>query len=189
VDAEDLAVDDSAEGEVVKDVAAVAPDVCAPVLALALVVEAVDLGDLPRLVVAADEGDAIRVADLEQEQEEKRLDRVEAPVDKVALETRSGRRARGASEAAIGGAGAGAQGASAHHEEIGRARTLAAMPEQLHQVKELAVDVATDLSGKRRGSSQSERTGTRAGACCLLFNDADPKPSSSQRCRQREWHG
>jgi hypothetical protein len=32
VDAEDLAVDDGAEGEVVKDVAAVAPDVCAPVL-------------------------------------------------------------------------------------------------------------------------------------------------------------
>jgi hypothetical protein len=171
VDAEDLAVDDGAEGEVVKDVAAVAPDVCAPVLALALVVEAVDLGDLPRLMVAADEGDAIRVADLEQEQEEKRLDRVEAPVDKVALETRSGRRARGASEAAKGRGGAVTERVSAHHEEIGRARTLAAMPEQLHQVKELAVDVATDLSGKRRGSSQQQRTGTRAGAYRLPFDE------------------
>ena len=171
MDAEDLAVDDGAEGEVVKDVAAVAPDVCAPVLALALVVEAVDLGDLPRLMVAADEGDAIRVADLEQEQEEKRLDRVEAPVDKVALETRSGRRARGASEAAKGRGGAVTERVSAHHEEIGRARTLAAMPEQLHQVKELAVDVATDLSGKRRGSSQQQRTGTRAGAYRLPFDE------------------
>ena len=84
MDTKDAAVDDGAEGEVVKDLAAPAPDVAAAVLALALVVEAVDLGDLAGLVVAADEGDALRVADLQGEKEEEGFDAVEAAVDKVA---------------------------------------------------------------------------------------------------------
>ena len=84
VDTKDTAVDDSAEGKVVEDLAAPAPDVGGAVLALALVVEAVDLCDLAGLVVAADEGHALGVADLEGEEEEEGLDGVEAAVDEVA---------------------------------------------------------------------------------------------------------
>lgn len=62
MDAEDTAVDDSSEGEVVEDLAAVAPDVRGAVLALALVEEAVHLRDLPRLVVPPDERDPVGVA-------------------------------------------------------------------------------------------------------------------------------
>ena len=90
VHAEDAAVDDGAEGEVVEDLAAPAPDVGGAVLALALVVEAVDLGDLPGLVVAADERDALGVADFEREKEQEGLDGVEAAVDEVACCMRSG---------------------------------------------------------------------------------------------------
>lgn len=52
-------------------------------LSLALVVEAIHLGDLAGLVVATDEGDTVRVANLEDKEEEEGLDGVEATVDKV----------------------------------------------------------------------------------------------------------
>ena len=76
--------DEGAEGEVVEDFAAVAPDVCAAVFAQTLVVEPVDGGDLPRLVVPADQRYAVGVADLEAEEEEEGFERVEAAVDEVA---------------------------------------------------------------------------------------------------------
>ena len=47
----DLVVDEGGDGERVEDAAGGPPDVAVPVLGHALVVEAVDLGDLPRLVV------------------------------------------------------------------------------------------------------------------------------------------
>ena len=77
-----------------------------------LVVEAIHRGDLPRLVVAADEGDAVGVADFEAEEEQEGFERVEAAVDEVA------------------------------HEEVVGVRHVAADAEELHQVVELAVDVA-----------------------------------------------
>lgn len=46
VDAEDPAIDDGGEVEVVEDLTACLPYVCVAVLVLALVVEAVHLGDL-----------------------------------------------------------------------------------------------------------------------------------------------
>lgn len=82
--AKDTPVDDSSEGEVVEDLAAVAPDVRGAVLALALVEEAVHLRDLPRLVVAPDERDPVGVAHFVCEQQEKGLDGVEPAVDEVA---------------------------------------------------------------------------------------------------------
>ena len=84
------AVHDRAEREVVKHVAAPPPHVGAAVLALALVVEPVDLGDLPRFVVAADERDAFGVAHLEGEQEQEGLDAVEPSVDEIACAGRTG---------------------------------------------------------------------------------------------------
>lgn len=59
VHAEHFAVDDGGEDEEVEDLAASFPDGGVAVFLLALLVEAVDLGDLARFVVAADEGDAV----------------------------------------------------------------------------------------------------------------------------------
>lgn len=51
---------------------------------MALVVKAIDLGDLTGLVVSTDEGDALGVTDFESEKEEEGFYRVETSVDKVA---------------------------------------------------------------------------------------------------------
>ena len=64
VDAQNAVVDDGAEAQVVEDVRAVPPHVDAAVLAQTFVVKPVHLGDLPRLVVPADEVYAVRVAHL-----------------------------------------------------------------------------------------------------------------------------
>ena len=76
-----MGLDEGGEGEVVEQVGEVAPDVGVPVLAQALVVEAVDLGDLPRLVVAAQDGDPLAVPDLERDEQRDRLDRIVPSVD------------------------------------------------------------------------------------------------------------
>ena len=65
VDAEDAVVDDGRQAQEVEDLRAVLPDVHGTVLSQALVVEAVDLRDLAALVVAADQRDALRVANLQ----------------------------------------------------------------------------------------------------------------------------
>ena len=110
-----LSVDDGREAEIVEDLGAVPPDGDGAELAEALVVEAVDLRDLARLVVAADERDAVGVADLERQQEQEGLHAVEAPVDEVA------------------------------HEEVVGVRHVAAHFEQLLEVVELSVNVPTYL--------------------------------------------
>lgn len=79
-----LAVHHASQAQVVKHLTAISPHTRAPKLAQALVVEAIHLRDLPRFVVAANEGDAIRVADFEGEEEKERLDGVEPAVDIVA---------------------------------------------------------------------------------------------------------
>lgn len=58
VEAEDLIVDEGGEGEVVEEVGEVLPNIGVAVLAEALVVKAVNLGDLARLVIPAEDGDA-----------------------------------------------------------------------------------------------------------------------------------
>mmetsp|Transcript_31083 Transcript_31083/g.91139 ORF Transcript_31083/g.91139 Transcript_31083/m.91139 type:complete len:336 (-) Transcript_31083:76-1083(-) len=64
VHAEDLVLDQRRERQVVEDLCAVPPDVDRAVLAQALVIKAVHLRDLPRLVVASDQGDAVRIPHL-----------------------------------------------------------------------------------------------------------------------------
>ncbi len=108
----------SPERQVVKHLAAVAPHIDAAVLAHALVVEAVHLRDLARLVVAAYQRDAVRIAHLERKQQQERLHRVEAAVDEIA------------------------------QEEVIGLGTHAAVLEELHEVEELAVDVAADGDGR-----------------------------------------
>ena len=84
VEAEDLVVDEGGERQVVEEVGEVLPDVCVAVLTEALVVKAVDLGDLARLVVSTEDGDTLWVADLEGNEEGNSLDGVVATVDIVA---------------------------------------------------------------------------------------------------------
>lgn len=81
--AEDLVVDKGSEGEVVEKVGEVLPDVRVAVLPEALVVEAVHLGDLPRLVVATEDGDPLGIPDLEGDEQRDRLDGVVSSIDVI----------------------------------------------------------------------------------------------------------
>ena len=83
---EQLVLHERRERQVVEEVGEDLPDVGVAVLAQALVVEAVDLRDLPALVVPSDERDPVRVAHLQREQQQEGLDGVEAAVDEVAHE-------------------------------------------------------------------------------------------------------
>lgn len=67
MNAQDAVIDERREAEVVENVCAVAPHVDRAVLSKALVVKPVHLRDLARLVVAADEVDAVWVPHLHHE--------------------------------------------------------------------------------------------------------------------------
>lgn len=84
MDTEDPTINYRTKGQVVKYLATVSPYIGAAVLARAFVVEAVDLRDLPRFVIASDQCYAIRVADLVCQKEKKCLHAVEPSVNKVA---------------------------------------------------------------------------------------------------------
>jgi len=112
VQTEDLVVDEGRQRQEVEQVCEVLPHVGVAVLAQALIVEAVNLRDLARLVVAAQDSDAAGIADLERDQQSHGLDGEVAAVNVVA------------------------------HEEVVGVRVGASDLEQLHQVVELAVDVA-----------------------------------------------
>jgi len=83
MDAENAAVDDGAQREIVKDFATPAPHVAATILALTLVVESVHLRDLSRLVVPADERDAIWISHFKRQEEKEGFDAVEATIHEV----------------------------------------------------------------------------------------------------------
>ena len=65
VEAEYVIIDEGRQGEVVKEVGEELPNVGASVLANALVVEAVDLRNLPGFVVAAKDEDSVGISHLE----------------------------------------------------------------------------------------------------------------------------
>lgn len=67
-----LSIDQRSERQVVKQVCEVLPDVGVPVLPQALIVEAIDLRDLPRLVVPSQDGDSLLETNLNQDEEKKR---------------------------------------------------------------------------------------------------------------------
>lgn len=121
VQAEDLVVNKCCERQVVEKIGEEFPHVGVSVLAQTFVVEAVNLGDLSALVVATEDGDALRVADLECDQQSDGLDGEVATIDVVS------------------------------HEEVVGVWVGSTDLEQLHQVVELAVDITTDGDGTFHG--------------------------------------
>lgn len=81
--AENASIDYRAQCEIIEDFAAPPPDVAAAVLPLALVIEAIDLGYLPGLVVSTYKRDALRVPHLKCEEQEKGLHTVITAIHKV----------------------------------------------------------------------------------------------------------
>jgi hypothetical protein len=81
-----LVLDEGSQGEKIEEVGEKSPDVGISVLAQTLVVEAVNLCDLPALVVSPEDGDAVAVAQLHCNKECDGLDRVVSSVDIIAHE-------------------------------------------------------------------------------------------------------
>lgn len=114
VQTEDLVLDDRRQRQVVEQVREQLPHVARAVLSHTLVEKAVNLRDLPTLVVATEQMDAVGVPRLVAQQQTHRLHRVVAAVDVVA------------------------------HEKVVRVRWLASDLEELQQVVQLAVHIAAD---------------------------------------------
>ena len=64
VHTEDLSVDDRSQSQKIKDLAAGFPDGGVAILLLTLLVETVDMRDLPRFVISAYEGDSVGIPGL-----------------------------------------------------------------------------------------------------------------------------
>lgn len=75
---------DRTKRQIVEDLTTISPYVSWAIFPLALVIEAVDLGDLPWFVVSADESDALWIANLVRQKEEEGFHGVEATVNEVA---------------------------------------------------------------------------------------------------------
>lgn len=117
VEAEDLIVNEGGEGEIVEQIGEVLPHVGVPVLSQALVVETVNLCDLARFVVASQDGYPRAESHLETDEETDGLYAVVSPVHIVA------------------------------HEQVVCVRRLPPDAEQLHQIVELAVNIAANCHG------------------------------------------
>ena len=116
--AEDAIVDDGGQREVIEDVSAVPPNVERAVLPQAFVVKAVDLRDLPALVVPPDQGHQVRIADFVCEKKQEGLDAVEAAVHEIA------------------------------EEKVADSGDVAPVFEEFEKVVELSVNVAADGYGR-----------------------------------------
>lgn len=81
VQTEDLVFNESSEGEVVEEVGEVFPHVRIAVFAKALVVEAVDLGDLTGFVVATKDGNTLGVTNLQADQKGHSFDGIVSSID------------------------------------------------------------------------------------------------------------
>lgn len=86
VEAEDLVVDKGSEGKVVEKIGEVFPYVCIAVLSKTLIVETVHLSDLTGFVVAAEDSDALRVADFESNEESNCLNGIITSINVVTHE-------------------------------------------------------------------------------------------------------
>lgn len=64
MEAEDLIFDDGSQGQVVKQLSELLPDICVAVFTQAFIIETIYLCDLSRLVVASENSDSILEANL-----------------------------------------------------------------------------------------------------------------------------
>lgn len=115
--AENLSINEGGEGQIVEQIGEVLPHIRIAVFAQTFVVEAVDLSNLSRFVVAAQDGDSFAVADLQSDKQRHRFHRVVAAIDVVA------------------------------HEQVIRVGRASAYPKQFHQVVKLAVNIAAHCHG------------------------------------------
>ena len=114
VETEDLIHHDSRQRKVVEELCQQSPHIRVPVLSQAFIVEAVNLSDLPALVISSQDRDSVRVSDLQSNEKSHGLNGVVASIDIVS------------------------------HEQVVGIRKLTSKPEEFLQVVELPVDVATD---------------------------------------------
>ena len=75
-----LLIDDGCDGQEIKDFSEGAPDIEGPVFFDALIIEAIDLGDEPGLVVSSEEGDSVFVPDFQGQQQQECFDAISASV-------------------------------------------------------------------------------------------------------------
>ena len=83
VKAENLVVDEGGKRKVVEKVGEVLPNILIAILSQALIVEAIDLGDLTRLVVPSEDGDSAWVSNFECNKERDRFHRVISSINVV----------------------------------------------------------------------------------------------------------
>jgi hypothetical protein len=86
VDRKNLAINNSRQTHIIKQLTAIPPHICTSKLSHALIIEPIDLRDLPNLMVSSDQGNPVGIANFEGEKEKKGLDTVESTIDKVAHE-------------------------------------------------------------------------------------------------------
>ena len=68
MEAENLVVDKSRQGQIVEEVCERLPNIRVAVFAQTFVVEAIDLGDLAGFVVASQDCDTLRISDLQSDE-------------------------------------------------------------------------------------------------------------------------
>lgn len=85
-----LVFDQGRQGEVIKEIGEVFPDVGVAVFAQNLVVKAVYLGNLPRLVVSPQNSDAVLIPHFQRHQKNDSLNRMVATVHVIAHEPAKG---------------------------------------------------------------------------------------------------
>lgn len=81
-----MVVDKGGEGEEVEQVGKESPYIGVPVFSETLIVESIHLGDLPRLMVASEDGDSVAIAQLHRYKQGNSFNGVVATVDVVAHE-------------------------------------------------------------------------------------------------------
>jgi hypothetical protein len=114
VNAEDLALNDSSDTEIVEYFSAVLPWVSVSVLSNGLIVESIDSSDLSCFVISSKESDMSWVFQLEAEQELECFDGVESSVDKIS------------------------------HENIASVWNFTALVEKFQKIVELSMDISTN---------------------------------------------
>ena len=137
VETEDLVVDEGGEGKVIEEVCEVFPDIGVAIFSEALIIEAVDLGNLSGFVVSSENGDALGVSNLEGDKQGDSLDRVIASVNVIAYANVNIKYGVGNHDGIE----------KLTHEEVICVWVGATNLEQLHQVVELTVDITTDCDG------------------------------------------